>query len=305
MTNAPYLNASQYNQLTALRNERSYQAAAAELTSGGIADGYSEVKNVQQFVGQELILNCVESYKDSAVLNKERMGFVSTQVATMRDIAIELQGRISQLRSSPLAKPEELSMWCNDKLDQLTSILNGRFDGKYPMSGTASNVPSARDLRALPTMALTDPVDASLYFLGSTENTAFRADDNTIIQTNVRGDNLGIAELIFSLRLCTTLPATEKEDRLARANDLSLQAHEDLVVVNGQLDTNIRTLDKVQDSLLELEQKLTENIKEIGYRTQSEVLNDYVQSKTQVELTRYVTTSLLNSLKDLIKQIPS
>ncbi|AIK97290.1 hypothetical protein [Candidatus Odyssella acanthamoebae] len=305
MTNLPYLSASQYNQSTALRNERSFQAAAAELTSGGIADGYSEVKNVQQFVGQELMLNFVESYKGSAVLNKERMGFVSTQVATMRDIAVELQRQVSQLRSSPLAKPEELSTWCNDKLDQLTSILNGRFDGKYPMSGDASNVPSTKDLRSLPNMGLTDPVDSNLYYLGSTANIKFRADDNTIVETNVRGDNLGVAELIFALRLCITLPAAEKDDRLKRANDLALQAHEDLVVVNGQLDTNIKTLDGVQDSLLQLEQKLTENIKEIGYRTQSEVLNDYVQSKTQVELTRYVTTSLLNSLKDLIQQMPA
>src|SRR5690606_1329234 len=110
------------------------------------------------------------------------------QVSTMRSVAIELQSRISLLRSSPLAKPEELATWCNDKLDQITSILNGRFNGKYPMSGTASNIPASRDLRALPAMGLADPVDTSIYYLGSPEDVEFKADDNTVINTPIRGD---------------------------------------------------------------------------------------------------------------------
>lgn len=305
MTNTPYLTPSRYNQMVAVRNERAFQASAAELTSGGISSGYADVGNVQQFIGQEIILKSVQNYKDSATLNKERMGFLSNQIATMRDIAVELQTRVSLLRSSSLAKPEELSTWCNDKLDQLTSILNSRFDGKYPMSGTASNVPASRDLRSLPAMGLTDLVDPGLYYIGNTQNVTFRADDNSIIDTPIRGDNIGIAELIFSLRLCTTLPTNEIDDRLARANDLTLQAHEDLVIANSQLDNNIKTLTQIQESLLEMEQKLTENIKELGYRTESEVLQEYVQSKTQLELTRYVTTSMLNSIKDLMNQLPT
>lgn len=302
MTTTPYLSPLRYTQKTALSNERDYQNYAAEMTSGGIASGYGEIQNVGQFISQELILHGIKNYQESATLNKERMSFVSTQMATLRDIAVELQTQVSLLRSSPLAKPQELMTWSHDKLNQITSLLNGRFDSKYLMAGTATNIPPVVDLGALPAVGYTDPVDLT-YYQGSTEDIEFRADDFTIIDTPVRADDTGISELIFALRLCANIPSANMDERLARANDMALQAHEDMVITNSKLDSNLNVLLNIQDSLLELEQRLTENIKEIGYRSETEVLQDYMQSKSQLELTRYVTTSQLNSIKDLINQM--
>lgn len=305
MPNPSYLSPPQYNQIVAARGEKAFQTSAAELSSGGTSSGYADVKNIQQFLGQELVLEAIESYKDGVTLNSERMGFVSTQLATMRQMAIDLQGRVSLLRSSPLASPHELSIWCNDKLNQVTSILNGRFDGKYLMSGTASNVPAVTDLASLPAMGLGDAVDSSLYYLGNTQTITFRANDQTLIDTPVRADNLGIAELISALRLCAALPANELDDRLSRANGLSLQAHADLVEINTELDENIKDLEAIGDQLMQLEQTVTENIQKLGYKAESDILQQYVQNKQQLELTRFVTTSLLNSVQDLIRQIPT
>ncbi|MBX3487057.1 MAG: hypothetical protein KF798_04040 [Candidatus Paracaedibacteraceae bacterium] len=299
---APYLSPLRYTQLTALQNERDYQNFSAEMTSGGISSGYGDIQNVSQFINQELILHSIQNYQESATLNKERMSFVSNQMGTLRDIAVELQTRVSLLRSSPLAKPQELMTWAHDKLDQLTSLLNGRFDGKYLMSGTATNIAAVVDLGALPAVGTSDPVDLA-YYQGNTQNIAFRADDHTVVETPVRADDTGISELIFALRLCANIPSSDMDERLARANDLALQAHEDMVVTNSKLDSNLNILLNIQDELLELEQSLTENIKEIGYRTQAQVLQDYMQSKSQLELTRFVTTSQLNSIKDLITQM--
>ncbi|WP_010299110.1 flagellar hook-associated protein FlgL [Candidatus Odyssella thessalonicensis] len=304
MTNLPYLTTARYNQMIALSSERSVQTSSAELTSGGVSGSYGEARNVQQFIGQELILESVQSYKDGAVLNHERLKFVRDQMDKMRETAVELQTRISLLRSSTLASTQELSIWCNDRLGYLNSILNSRFDEKYIFAGTATNVAPTVDLATLPAMALSDPVDATLYYQGSSSDLSFRADDDTVIQTPVRADDIGIAELIFSLRLCSTLPTTEKDDRLQRANDLCLQGHENIVQATNRLENSQKTLERVEESLLNLEQEVSENIKELGYRTDSEVLQDYVESKTRLQLTRYVTTSSLNSIKELIEKIP-
>ncbi len=304
MTTTPYLSPIKYTQKTAISNDRDFQAYAAEMTSGGTASGYEEIQNVGQFISQELILHGIKNYQESATLNKERMSFVSNQMATLREIAIELQERVSGLRSSSLAKPQELMSWSHDKLEQLTSLLNGRFDGKYLMSGTSTNIAPVVDLGALPAVAYNDPIDMT-YYKGNTQNIAFRADDYTIVETPIRADDTGISELIFALRLCANIPSANMDERLARANDMALQAHEDMVITNSQLDSNLNILVNLQDSLLELEQRLTENIKEIGYRSQTAVLQDYMQSKTQLEMTRYVTTSQLNSIKDLINQMQS
>lgn len=304
MTNLPYLTTARYNQMIALSSERSVQSSSAELTSGGVSGSYGEARNVQQFIGQELILESVQSYKDGAVLNHERLKFVRDQMDKMRETAVELQTRISLLRSSTLASTQELSIWCNDRLGYLNSILNSRFDEKYIFAGTATNVAPTIDLTTLPAMALADPVDATLYYQGSTADLSFRADDDTVIQTPVRADDIGIAELIFSLRLCSTLPTTEKDDRLTRANDLCLLGHENIVQATNRLENSQKTLERVEESLLNLEQEVSENIKELGYRTDSEVLQDYVESKTRLQLTRYVTTSSLNSIKELIEKIP-
>jgi len=302
MQSTPYLSPLKYTQLTALRNERDYQNYSAEMSSGGLSSGYGDIQNVGQFISQELILHGIKNYQESATLNKERMSFVSNQMSTMREIAIELQTRVSLLRSSPLAKPQELMTWSQDKLSQLTSLLNGRFDGKYLMAGTATNIAPVVDLAALPAVGASDPVDLT-YYQGSNQDISFRADDHTIIDTPVRADDTGISELIFALRMCANIPSSDQEVRLARANDMALQAHEDLVISNSKLDSNLNVLVNLQDDLLELEQRLTENIKEIGYRSQTEVLQDYMQSKSRLELTRFVTTSQLNSIKDLISQM--
>jgi hypothetical protein len=300
----PYLSPIKYTQLTALRNERDYQNSSAEMTSGGISSGYGNIQNVGQFINQELILHGIQNYQESATLNKERMSFVSNQMATLRDIAVELQTRVSLLRSSPLAKPQELMTWSHDKLEQLTSLLNGRFDGKYLLSGTATNIPAVVDLGALPAVGASDPIDMT-YYQGNNQNIAFRADDHTIVETPVRADDTGISELIFALRMCANIPSADMDTRLARANDMALQAHEDMVITNSKLDSNLNILLNIQDELLELSQSITENIKEIGYRTQTAVLQDYMQTKSQLELTRFVTTSQLNSIKDLITQMKS
>lgn len=304
MPTTPYLSPLRYTQKTAINNERDFQTYAAEMTSGGTSSGYEGIQNVGQFISQELILHGIKNYQESATLNKERMSFVSNQMATLRDIATELQTRVSLLRSSPLAKPQELMSWSHDKLEQLTSLLNGRFDGKYLMSGTSTNIAPVVDLGALPAVAYNDPIDMT-YYQGNTQDIAFRGDDHTIVETPVRADDTGISELIFALRLCANIPSANMDERLARANDMALQAHEDMVITNSQLDSNLNILLNIEDSLLELEQRLTENIKEIGYRSETAVLQDYMQSKSQLELTRYVTTSQLNSIKDLINQMQS
>lgn len=302
MPTLPYLTPLKFTQLTAKNNEQDYEKYAAELTSAGTSTGYTGIQNVGQFLGQELVLQGISNYKESAVLNQERMTSVSNTMSSMREIATELQTRVSLLRSSSLAKPQELMTWSQDKLSQITSLLNSRFNGQYLMGGTASNIPPVVDLSTLPSVATSDPVSLT-YYQGSSQDISFRADDQTIIDTPVRADDVGISELILALRLCSNISASDMDTRLARANDMALQAHEDLVTSNSILGSNIQVLEKIQDALLELEQQLNENIKKIGYRSEFEVMQDYMQSKGQLEMTRFVTTSQLNSIKDLISQM--
>ncbi len=303
MVNTPYLTALQYNRQIESAQSRDFQRLSSEVSSAGASEDYSTVENVKGLVNQEVILESVQSYRQEALVNRQRMASIASVIGDLRGISSDLEVRVKAFTSSPNKNPSELQQYATSQLKWMTSLLNKQYVGEYIFSGTASTTAAVTDLTAMPLLGLGAPVETT-YYLGPSSNRSFRADDNTTITTNIKADDQGIAELITALRYCVNLPTDELSQRLATANDLCIQAQTDLIDKGAQLDSQIIILDTTEVNLGILEQRLEENIQSIGVRSQADAIQDFYQKKTHLAMTQYITTSSLNAIRDLIDRMP-
>ena len=302
--NSPYLTIPGYSKQLSVTQEKEFQRTGAELSSGGSSSDYSQVKDVKQFIDQEISLDRTQRYRGSGVLNMQRLSFTTVKTDELRQIANDLQQEISLFRSSSLASSANLQLRAQDMMNQVQNILNSSFNGQYIFSGTATSTPASRDLSTLPPMGTNDPIDPTLYYTGNEENLTFKADDNNTITTTAKGSDQGIAELIDALRLTITFNLNgDGAERLARANDLSVSASNNIIIMNSLLRQSIQTLDHVQENLLEQEQKLSSDIKESGYATQTEAMQRFFQAQNSLMLTKEVTIKFFESTRDLVSRL--
>lgn len=301
--NPQFLSPILYNQKLAVQQGQDFSRLGSELSSAGVSEDYSSVKDVKQFVGQEMVLEAVERYESTNEINRQRMSTASGILAQFRDIVGNFLQEISLVRSNEAVNLFQFQTSAKDKLAQMTSLLNTTFAGQYIFGGAASSMQPISDLAALPGLALNDPVDFS-YYKGSTNNIVFRADDQTIVSTPLRADDKGIAELITSLRLCAYFPNEEKDDRLSRSLTMCQTAMNDMNDTAVALDYQLLSLESVKDNLMEMKQNLQKNIKEIGYKSEPEMIQEYAKTQMNLALSNYIATNSLIATRDFIDRLP-
>lgn len=304
MVNAPYLSHLQYNRRLERDQTLDLNRLSSEVSSAGASEDYSSVQNIKELLSQEVILDGVKKFRQDTVVNKQKMQDVGRVLVDLRQITSDFETRVKGFTSNPYNSVSDLQSYASSQLQWMTTLLNKQYAGDYLMAGTASSTPAVMDLTTLSPLALGAPVDTS-YYLGSNANMVFRADDNTSITSTVRADHQGIAQLISAFRFCLTIPANELDQRLGTANDLCLQAQQNLIDATAELDSQQIILETTEFNLGDLEKKLEENIQDIGVRSQADAIQDYYQKKTILAITQYVTMNSLTAVRDLIDRIPN
>lgn len=302
-TTPPYLSATQLNRQMASKFEHDFQYLSAELSSGGESANYGAVSDVKYFLNQEVMLDGVTRYQEGNRLSREKINSMSMAFGVMRDTLGDFQEQLSLARSLPPGTPTMLSSWVNSKLQYLNSVLSSTFNGQYLFSGAATNSSPVTDLSALPPVAINDPVDFS-YYVGSTTPTQFNATDTDVISMDIYGNDQGIAELIMALRTCKQLQPTQSDAQIAQAMNLCKSSLQNLINTQCVLDFKGVTIDKIEDELSQLKQNLEDSVQKVGYRSQTDIFQEFVQTKTSLALSNYVTTSALNAIRDLVDRMP-
>lgn len=302
----PYLSPALLNRDISHEQDEIYHRLGAEMSSGGVSEDFSSVLNMKQFLDQEVMLNSVTNYRQNNQLSQQKIAYISNNLGTLKDVNKDYKEQIIAARSGGMADLSGFQIWAKEKLSYLNSVLNTTFNGQYVFSGTATTTQSVLDLSTLGTASLGAAVD-NTYYLGATQSQQFKADDYQTIQINVQGNDPGIAKLIMALRSCLVLDPdpTVREQQFKQAMDYCDDSLYDLLHTQAHLDYQFVTLTSVDDKLQEMDQRLQENIKEIGYRPQTDVFQEFIQAKTNITISNYVTMSYLNAIRDLIDRIPT
>lgn len=301
--NPPYLGIPKYTQQLSTDKEKEYQLAGANLASGGVNSDYTKVKDVKQFIDQEIKLDGNLRYGLTDMLNMQRLSFMAVKLEDIRQIASDLQQEVSMVRSSPLASGNDLVVRAETMLKNVNNILNSTFNGEYLYSGTSVSTASV-DLSNLPIPAVTDIINPDLYYKGNYEAISFKADNNTPIKTVFNASDPGISELVTALKLATTYSSLEGKDaRLAKANDLCCAAIDKLISSGSIIRQSIHTLNHTQEGLKAEEQQLTSDIKEVGYESQIEAMQDFFGAQSSLMLLKHVTIQYYQSTRDLVDRL--
>lgn len=301
--NSPYISPTVLNRQVAAKFEQDFQRLSAELSSGGESANYGSVVDVKQFLNQEVMLTGIEKYQNGNLVSRQKLNYISANLGVMRDIIGDFQEQLSLARSNSFGDDTQLSSWVNAKISYLNSLLSTTFNGEYVFSGTAINTVPIMDLTTLPPVGVGDPVDYS-YYLGSTTPIQFHANDNDLITMNVFANDQGIAELIMALRTCSQLQGGQRDSQMATSMNLCQSSLQHIISTQGILDSKGVLIDNIQDQLDEFHKNLEENIQRTGYRSQTDIFQDFIQSKISLSLSNFVTTSALNAVRDLIDRMP-
>lgn len=280
-SNTAYLTTSQLNRQAALKMEKDFEKAAAELTSGGVTSDYSEVSDVELFVGSEVQLEAVHKYADGNNYNLQRMRSMEQKLDQLRQIANNLQQEISLVRSTIGVDTGNLAKVAKGMQLQVSNILNAAFGNNYLFSGTATLTP--------PVVSIDDSsvtaggTVTNTYYQGNQEAISFSADSSTKITIDVNASNEGIAELVYAINLCVYANPGDL-DRLGRANDLCNAASQDIISANTGLGIQIKTLEQAKEGLLLEKETLESSIKQAGYKTPADAMQRYMDTLTSKDI---------------------
>lgn len=304
VTQVPYLTTVKFNQQVARDQEGRMNRLSHELTSGGEIADYRNLKNAKLFVDQETISTRLQQFVEGNKYNIQRLNTLGTNLLTLQDMASQLQQELSLVTSSSLVPPQTLVTTSTDLLAQVQQVLQANFNGEYIFSGSATSQMPTINLLAMPSPLTGSGPDFS-YYLGNIDSLSFRASDNIVISSGITANQSGIEKLIRALRLSKDATISPPDlARIGQANDLCLQAIDEIISDVSIVNSSIKSLTDLNDLLLGQDGQLTESIKDLGYDSQVQTMEDYIQSKTMLELSRAVMMQLHNILQKFIDGMP-
>ncbi len=304
VTQVQYLTTAKFNQRVARDQELRMNRLSHELTSGGEIADYRNLKNVKLFVDQEMLSSRLEQFIEGNKYNIQRLNTLGTNLITLQEIAGRLQQEISLVTSSSLVPPQTLATTATDFLSQVQQILQATFNGEYIFSGSATAQQPTVDLLAMPSPATGSGPDFS-YFTGNQDNISFRASDNIIITSDISARQPGIEKLIRALRLSKDAIISPPDlTRLGQANDLCLEAVNEIISDNSAVSSSIKSLTDLNDLLLGQNQQLAASIQDLGYESQAQMMENYFNTKIMLEVSRSVMMQLHNTLQKFIDGMP-
>lgn len=282
------------------RIEERYNRASNSLSSAGVSDHFDQIQDVDLFVTQQVLCFALKEYGSGDTYNLQRLNSTNTQLDRLRQISNNLQQEISAARSPGMPLTNLVSM-AKSMLVDATNILNTKFVDESLFSGTTTLTSAVGSLDN-PSVT-TGGVITKGYYLGNDETITFNADSSTQININVNAGNDGIAQLIYAINLCVYAGGDPNVmDRLGYANDLCIQASQNIINDGATLQTQMKNLTIAKEGLLAKEADAEAAIQGAGYETPSQALQKFYDAKTLMEVGQSMVVQN-DYLRDLVAML--
>jgi len=246
--------ASQYRDLTEniRRASSSVNRALLEITSGkrilAPSDDPSAVQEIQSLKITQLRNDQFLSNIGSAL---DELSFVDTTIDHIELTLEEARKQaVAGLSGTTTAESREAIAKQLDSLKaQLLSLANTSFNGKFLFGGTASN-----------SAPFTQGVGGVVSYNGNANPVFIRADEQTLVQTNVTGAELfvGPPDVFAALDSASAALRADDENQLRTALDDVSSGLSQVRLAHSAVGATISQLQNMQEALLQLDVNLQE-----------------------------------------------
>lgn len=272
------------------------------LSTGGQSEHYKQLDNPRFFLQNEGAISRIDNYRQTNNVYQQRLQLMGTQIDSMQLISEELGVAIVRNRTSQPAVDTAFTLNVTNWLNNMTQMLNARFSEEFIFSGTSTNNFAVRNLATMPDPGLGALPDFS-YYLGDQNAITLQASDSDQVVLNVTARHPAIEQLYHALKLCQNWNLDPTSDRLTEALTLVNNAKLNLASLSGQVSQNIREIEGVSGRLHEQQEYYMETNKLIGFKDQSQILMESMQSRTQLEMSRYLNMRINNDILGLVRSL--
>jgi flagellar hook-associated protein 3 FlgL len=272
--------------------------AQIQVSSGRTAQTFSGLSGqANKLVSLETTYLRTERFIDNNNNVIERLQAMENNVAAIFDVATEVRTLIIAALNSSGGTAVPLPTEATNQLNEVVSLLNEQFDGRYLFAGSMTNTTPV-DLTAFsgpapsvyPTSADTD------YYQGDSLQLAVHADVNNDVTYGVTADESAFEEIIRALRLASTATMnpvdTDRLDEALRVVNKSIDALPD---IRSRIGVTISTLEKVNSKHGNFQSFTEKSIIDIEHVDVAEAMTRLASEQTMLEAS-YLTVSRLFSV---------
>ena len=258
------------------------QARMADLqmqqASGTVSTDYGGLgRSTKPLLDLEASLKTSQAYASAAEEASNRVEVLYSTLSTITDLLTEFRGEITAMMSadSSEASNQTLVSAAEGFRDELASLLNTTFEGRYLFSGDATTTAPV-DLTGYAAEAETA---STAYYQGNDGVTKVKIARDQTVAYGVTADNSAFEQAFRALGIIADA-STVDADLLQSSYDLIVSALDETIAVQSRLSINASTLERSVDRQGDYETYLSAMISE---------LKDADVTQITVTLTNYET----------------
>lgn len=257
------------------------QARMAEIqlqqASGSVSTDYAGLgTSARRVLDLEASQKRATAYADAATEAAGRVEVIYSTLSTITDLLSEFRSELTSALSTDTSDTGTLATAAEGYLQELASLLNSTYEGRYLFSGDATQTAPV-DL----TDYATDGDTASTsYYQGDTSVTAVRISREQTVSYGVTADNAAFEQAFRALGIIAAAGDDADEDLISEAYALVESALDATVAVQAKVSVDASTLERAVERQTDYQSMLTAAISE---------LTDVDATEAAVRLTSYET----------------
>lgn len=271
-----------------------------QVSTGLKAEKYSEVSgDLSQILSTKEVQAQLESYSKNLTQMESYLQSLETSLQAMQDILTEATALATLARSENTEENRaSIASTAKGLAENLDSLMNQKFQGKYIFSGQATNSPVTEGTK--PTEFSGMPVSTD-YYLGDSNKRTTIVSEGTVSEFGLTGDNEGFANLKAGIEALWYGLENNSEESISGSLDLINAAQSSFGSMLGAVGGEMTQIDILQKQHQNTGDFLAEQLQSLQGVDASQAISELSTNEAVLEanlmlISRINSISLLNYL---------
>lgn len=315
---------SNYRFLEAQRRLADLQIQAATGEKAQTYDGIA--RDANRLLSVENALQQTNQYVASIQRVELRTDTMDAVLTDIEEVVASFQALMVSATNAENFEEFEVENTAKEMLEQLSSLLNTKVDGRYIFSGSATGtkpvtlpdpLPVATDADGDLTDGIFTPYDPSIlnpgdpgydeifgYFEGNTDILSVRIDDDQVIEYGIHAQELPFAEIMYAMRIAATFeggPDDMRKSRLDSALEISKAGFDKVVDRHSELGQRLQIMEQIKSTHEDSRVRLGDIIGTLEGANIPETMTRLSREQTVLEASMLTLTRFSSSLIDFLR----
>lgn len=207
-----------------------------QLSSGNKSRDFAGIANQsQQYLALSASIQQSEQYLNDNQVAISRLDATSSVLSQLVNVATDLNNLISARRTGVQVN-SAFQLQIQEKWQIMVGQLNTNSAGRYLFSGSAVDQPAVDNVN-FPTLTVPGVPDNG-YYTGSNQDITLRADNNIVLNYNVRADDPGIQKIFAGLAMAKQANDANSDDLFQQAYNLIQDGIQGVISTKATVDSN-------------------------------------------------------------------